>query len=38
MAITGRILKDHQAVLSVDDSELGGAAFKIWVPSELVEV
>ena len=37
MAITGRILKDHDAILSIDDSELGGAAFKIWLPSSVAE-
>jgi C4-dicarboxylate-specific signal transduction histidine kinase len=38
MAITERILKEHEAVLSIGDSELGGAAFKIWVPSSMVDV
>ena len=34
LAVSHKIIKDHQGSLIVEDSQLGGACFKVWFPLE----
>ena len=34
LAVSHKIIKDHQGSLIVEDSKLGGACFKVWFPLE----